>query len=168
MPRPATNILTTQRCNTKTTIFLNQRKWLFFFVFMLRMLPPSRCSVAVAAFGLSLALRAALSAASPRALGLYRGGCSRRDGCAVFTCRASLDPSALQTVKTSLLPFATLVIKPKNRIIKPKNRTTVFQYIFVSLWWMRIEGNAGERPLNVVQSFKHVKGDIPRCRLFLS
>ena len=82
-----------------------------FFVFMLRMLPPSRCSVAVAAFGLSLALRAALSAASPRALGLYRGGCSRRDGCAVFTCRAPLAPSALQTVKTSLLPFATRMIK---------------------------------------------------------
>lgn len=140
-----------------------------FFVFMLRLLPPSRCSVAVAAFGLSLALRAALSAASPRALGLYRGGCRRRDGCALFTCRASLGASRYRTVKTSLLPFATWTIKkPKNRRIKPKNRTTVFQYIFVSLWWMRIGGNAGERPLNVVQSFKHVKGDIPDVAFFLS
>lgn len=58
--------------------------------------------------------------------------------------------------------------KPKNRRIKPKNRTTVFQYIFVSLWWMRIGSNAGERLLNVVQSFKHVKGDIPDVAFFLS
>lgn len=58
--------------------------------------------------------------------------------------------------------------KPKNRTIKPKNRTTVFQYIFVSLWWMRIGSNAGERLLNVVQSFKHVKGDIPDVAFFLS
>ena len=79
----------------KNNHFLKPKKMVVFFcVFMLRYLPPSRCSVAVAAFGLSLALRAALSAASPRALGLYRGGCRRRDGCALFTCRASLAPSA--------------------------------------------------------------------------